>query len=339
MKNTIVITGGGTGGHLSIAKVLINRLHDLGHDVIFIGSTKGADQDWFKDYSKLQKSYFLDTKGVVNQKFIGKFISLLNILKATLKCINIFKKHNVTKVISVGGFSASPASFAALLIRKDFYIHEQNSVMGKLNKISSKWAKEVFGSYSNATIKVDYPVSKIFFDNQKIREDVKTIIFLGGSQGSVAINNFAIKVAPKLSQLGINIIHQAGKNNVDNVKKEYKKLNIEVDCFGFTSELFEKLNKADIAVCRSGAGTVWELCALGIPALYVPYPYAAANHQYYNAKSITDLDLGILLEQDNLNENLFFEFMKSDIKSKSEGLIKLIKPNGIDNMLDIILKN
>jgi UDP-N-acetylglucosamine--N-acetylmuramyl-(pentapeptide) pyrophosphoryl-undecaprenol N-acetylglucosamine transferase len=339
MNNVIVVTGGGTGGHLSIGKILIDKLSQRGYLVIYIGSLGGADKKWFNNYSNLKASYFFNTKGVVNQNILGKIKSLYNIFIATLKVINIFRKYNVTKVISVGGYSASPSSFGALITRKDFYIHEQNSVMGKLNKISSKWAKEVFSSYDNATVKINYPIEDKFFKNQKIRNKIKTIIFLGGSQGSQSINKFALTVAKQLKNKNLNIIHQVGINNEDKMKEKYKKLNIEVDCFGFTNNLFEKLQKADIAICRAGAGTIWELAALGIPALYIPYTYAAANHQYYNAKQIVDKNLGSIVLEKDLKEKDLFDFIECDIQKKSEGLIKLIKPNGIEDMLDIILSN
>ncbi len=337
MINTIVVTGGGTGGHLSIAKVLIDGFKQKGYKVIFIGSTKGSDKDWFEEYSNLDKAYFLDTKGVVNQNITGKLNSLWMIFKATKKCLNIFKEHSVNKVVSVGGFSASPASFAAMISKVDFYIHEQNSVMGRLNSITSKSAKDVFGSYNNATFNIDYPVDEIYFNNQRVRTNCNTIIFLGGSQGAKSINDFALKVAPQLSKMGINIIHQAGINNYKSVQLEYEKLGINVDCFGFTKDLITKIKKADLAVCRAGAGTVWELCASGIPALYVPYPYAAANHQYFNAKFIEDKNLGVVLEQNNLSEEKLLEFINSDIEVRSQGLIDLIKPNGLSMMIERIV--
>ncbi len=337
MINTIVVTGGGTGGHLSIAKVLIDGFKQRGYKVIFIGSTKGADKDWFENYPNLDKAYFLDTKGVVNQNFIGKVKSLFMIAKASRKSLDIFKEYNVNKVISVGGFSASPASFAAIISGIDFYIHEQNSVMGRLNSLTSKIAKEVFGSYDNATFKVDYPVDQIYFDNQRVREECKTIIFLGGSQGASAINEFALKVAPKLTKQNIKIIHQAGINNYESIQLEYEKLGIDADCFGFSTDLVSKIKTSDLAVCRAGAGTVWELCASGIPALYVPYPYAASNHQYFNAKFICDQNLSFVVNQNDLSESKLFELIDSNIKEKSKGLIDLIKPDGLSSMIKRIV--
>ena len=213
MSKTIVVTGGGTGGHLSVAKSFIEEFHKRGYKVIFIGSTKGADKQWFQDDPKLFKTYFMDTRGVVNQNLLGKFTSLYMIFKAVIKSIKIFKQNNVSKVISVGGFSAAPASFGAIISKKDFYIHEQNSVMGRLNKLTAKRAKEVFSSYSKNSKVEDYPINEKFFEHSRIRDDIKTIIFLGGSQGASAINNFALKVASKLNDMNINIIHQTGKND------------------------------------------------------------------------------------------------------------------------------
>ena len=213
MSKTIVVTGGGTGGHLSVAKSFIEEFYKRGYKVIFIGSTKGADKQWFQDDPKLFKTYFMDTRGVVNQNLLGKFTSLYMIFKAVIKSIKIFKQNNVSKVISVGGFSAAPASFGAIISKKDFYIHEQNSVMGRLNKLTAKRAQEVFSSYSKNTKVEDYPINEKFFEHSRIRDDIKTIIFLGGSQGASAINNFALKVASKLNDMNINIIHQTGKND------------------------------------------------------------------------------------------------------------------------------
>lgn len=338
MSKTILITGGGTGGHLSVAKSFIDEFYSRGYEVVFIGSTKGQDKKWFENYPLLSHTYFLDTKGVVNQNFLGKLISLFMILKAVITSIKIIKKHKISKVISVGGFSAAAASFASIITKKDFYIHEQNSVMGRLNTITSKFAKELFSSYTKNSKVKDYPISQTFFEHQRIRKEVKTIIFLGGSQGATAINDFALKVAPKLNKVGINIIHQTGKNDFKKIEKAYKKLDIEVDVFDFSNKLIEKMDKADFAVSRAGASTLWELVALGIPTFFIPFPYAAANHQYYNAKYLLDNNLCFLQTQNQLDENYFFECLGDNIEFKSEKLINTIHKNAVKNIVDIIIQ-
>jgi len=337
MQNTIVVTGGGTGGHLSVARSFIDEFHSRGYKVIFIGSTKGQDRQWFEDYPKLYKSYFLDTKGVVNQNFLGKFNSLFMILKAVLKSRKIIRNNNVTKVISVGGFSAAAASFAAIITNTDFYIHEQNSVVGRLNKLTSKYAKEIFSSYLEASKIKDYPISEKFFEHSKIRNEVKTIIFLGGSQGATAINNFAIDLAPKLQEHGIKIIHQTGKKDFEMIQNRYKELSIDADVFDFSTELLSKMDKSDFAVSRSGASTLWELVALGIPTFFIPYPFASANHQYHNAKYLVENNLCFLQTEKELDKDYFFSCLSDDLEGKSEKLIKSIHKNAVKNIVDIIL--
>ncbi len=336
MKQTIIVTGGGTGGHLSVAKSFIDELHEKGYKVIYVGSTKGQDKQWFENEPKIATNVFLDTKGVVNQNFLGKFKSLFMILKGVLQVIRLIKKHKVQKVVSVGGFSAAAASFAAIITRTDFYIHEQNSVMGKLNSITSKFAKEVFSSYlENSPIK-DYPVNEKFFEHQRIRKEIKTLIFLGGSQGAKAINDFALQVAPKLNESGIKIIHQAGKNHFEAIQKEYEKLGIEADCFGFSTTLLEKMDSADFAVSRAGASTLWELTALGIPTFFIPYPYAAANHQYHNAKYLMENNLCFLQEENKLNVEYFLQCLQSDIETVSAQLINLIHKDAPRRIIEVI---
>jgi len=338
-NNYIVVTGGGTGGHLSVARSFIYELYDRGFKVIFIGSTKGADRSWFEKEPKIYKSYFLDTYGVVNQGFIGKIKSLLKIFKATIYSLKILNSYKVKKVISVGGFSASPASFASSLAKCDLYIHEQNSIMGRLNQITSKWAKEVFSSYDkNSKIK-DYPIDPKFFKYSRVRDKIETIIFLGGSQGATAINNFALLVAPILEENHIKIIHQTGKNDYKRVKDRYKELNIQVEIFDFSKDILSYMDKADFAVSRSGASTLWELSALGLPTLYIPYPYAAANHQYHNAKFLLDDNLCFLKTQEQLNSDIILEILNSDIKSISERLINVIKKDGVKKIINHILND
>jgi UDP-N-acetylglucosamine--N-acetylmuramyl-(pentapeptide) pyrophosphoryl-undecaprenol N-acetylglucosamine transferase len=336
MSKTVLITGGGTGGHLSVAKSFIEEFYERGYTVIYIGSTKGQDKQWFENEPKLAQKYFLETKGVVNQNFLGKFASLWMILKAVLKSRKIIKQNNIKKVISVGGFSAASGGFASIISGCELYIHEQNSVMGKLNQITSKFAKEIFCSYMESSKVKDYPINKKFFEHSRIRTNVKSVIFLGGSQGAKAINDFAISIAPTLINMGIDVIHQAGKNDIDRVTKEYEKLELKVDVFGFSTKLLEKMDKADFAISRAGASTLWELVALGIPTLFIPFPYAAANHQYFNAKYLLDNDLCFLQKQDELKKEYLIDAINSDIEVKSKSLIELIHKDAIKNIVDII---
>jgi len=340
LRGSVVITGGGTGGHLKVADALIDEFNKKGIRPIFIGSSNGQDKEWFQNDKRLRKAFFLDTKGVVNKNFFGKIKSLFQIFLKMLKCQDIFDDYDVKKVISVGGFSAAPATFAAITtFGCKLYIHEQNSVMGKLNEITSKFARKVFSSFLTDSEVKDYPVSEEFFDNARIRDDLKTIIFLGGSQGAKAINDFALMVAPKLKSLGLNIIHQTGKNDYERVVKEYEKLSIKVDVFPFSKNISEKMSEADFAISRAGASTLWELCANSLPALFVPYPYAAKDHQYTNAKFLEQKGLCYIARENALDQNLLLSILKKDNYLISKKLVDSINCNGAESIVDTILED
>ena len=267
---SIVMTGGGTGGHLTIIKAVKEELLD--EELIYIGSTKGQDQKWFKEDKQFKEVYFLPTQGVVNQGFLGKIKSIAMLIKATIKARKILKNSNAKVVFCVGGFSAAPTSLAAITLDIPLVIHEQNASIGSLNRLLRPRAKAFISSYEESSPIKAYPIKKEYFEKSRIRTKVKTIMFLGGSQGAKAINELALKLAPTLKEKNIKIIHQAGERNIDEVEQAYKELGIEAEVFGFTTHLSDYMQQADFAIARSGASTLWELSAIACPALYIPYP-------------------------------------------------------------------
>ena len=340
MNETVIVTGGGTGGHLKVADAFIEEFHKRGINVIFIGSSNGQDKAWIENDKRLKKAIFLDTRGVVNKNSFGKVTSLLNIFSKTIYCLNLYSKYNIKMVISVGGFSAAAATFASILkFGCKLYIHEQNSKMGKLNEITSKFATDIFSSFDENSLVKDYPVAKEFFETARVRDKIKMIAFFGGSQGAICINDFALKVAPRLNEMGIKIIHQTGKNDFKRVLEEYKKLNISADIFDFSKDIPFKMSSADFAVSRAGASTLWELCANSLPTFFIPFKFAAGDHQYFNAKFLFDKGLCFLKREEELNEEDFFNAINSDIHKISIELISSINSNAISLITNIILEN
>jgi len=331
---SIVMTGGGTGGHLAIIKAVKEHLQD--QELIYIGSTKGQDQAWFANDTQFQSTHFLPTQGVVNQGFLGKFKSLYMLFKATLKARSILKKANAKTVFCVGGFSAAPTSFAAITLRIPLVIHEQNAAIGSLNKLLRSRAKAFISSYEdNSPIKA-YPIKQEYFDKSRIRTTVQTIIFLGGSQGAKAINQLALELAPTLKEKNIKIIHQAGERNIEEVKKAYEALNIEAEVFGFTTQLSNHMQKADFAVARSGASTLWELSAIACPTLFIPYPYAAGDHQYHNAKFLVEQEVAWIMRENEIDPQKILSLLDENMQTKSEKLQNLIEANGAQEIAKLL---
>ena len=332
----IIITGGGTGGHLIIAKTFGEELKNRGINVIFVGSTHGQDRAWFENSEIFSEKYFLQSSGVVNKKGLGKILSLLNIAKLALDAKKIIAKHQAKAVISVGGYSAAAAAFGAILSHTPLFIHEQNAVIGRLNQLLKSRSAGFYSSYFEP--KFDYPVNPVFFKTARVRQELETIIFLGGSQGAKFINDLALALAPKLNQKGIKIIHQCGQKDFDRVNLAYKDLGIDAEVLGFCSDLQNKMAKADLCVGRSGASTLWELCANALPSIFVPFPHAAADHQYTNAKFLADMGLAKVIRQNEISNDEFLgEIMDFNIHRASMGLQNTIAYNTHSPIIDDIL--
>ena len=320
------MTGGGTGGHLTIIKAVKEELLD--EELIYIGSTKGQDQKWFGEDKQFEEVHFLPTQGVVNQGFFGKIKSIIMLLNATLKARKILKKSNAKVVFCVGGFSAAPTSFASIWLGIPLIIHEQNGAIGSLNRLLRSRAKAFISSYEKKSPIKAYPIKKEYFEKSRIRDKVKTIMFLGGSQGAKAINELALKLAPTLKERSIKIIHQAGERNIEEVQKAYKELGIEAEVFGFSTEISDFMQEADFAIARSGASTLWELSAMACPALYIPYPYAAGDHQFYNAKFLVDQEVAWIMREREIDTDKVIALLDENMTSKSEKLQKMIEKDG-----------
>jgi len=329
----ICITGGGTGGHLMIAQALAQAAVNQGHELIFIGSTKGQDRKYFQEHSDFSHVYFLETTGVVNQKGLGKFVALFKVFRGFFKARNILKKHKIQATYSVGGFSAAPASLASISKFIPFFIHEQNAVEGRLNKLLKPFAKRFISAYDNKSVIKGYPVKDVFFKTARVRESLKTIIFLGGSHGAKAINDLALSTCRELQNKEIKIIHQAGEADFERVQKEYKALHVEAEVYAFTKELDSLIAKSDLAISRAGASTLWELTANGCPALYIPYPYAAGDHQYYNAKFIVDNNLGWCERESEELKDKLLSILDVNLNSKSEALLEYSQKDVASQMI------
>ena len=329
----LCITGGGTGGHLAIAKALAEAARKEGEECIYIGSTSGQDRRYFQDSPLFEKKFFLQTTGVVDKRGLSRIGALFLVLKAFFNSLRILRRERVDALFSVGGFSAAPASFAAIVLGIPLFVHEQNAKTGRLNALLKRYAVAFFSSYDEASPLKSYPVAERFFKKARKRKRVKSVIFLGGSQGARAINDLALEVAKELSDRGIEIIHQAGERDFARVEKAYADMGVEAELYGFTQSLDELMHRADLAVSRAGASTLWELTANGLPALFIPYPYAAGDHQYHNAKFLAENGLAWLQREEEDPKSLLLEIVGEDLSKKSEALMRLAKKAAAEDIL------
>jgi len=328
------MTGGGTGGHLTIIKAVKEEL--IESNLIYIGSQKGQDRDWFKNDKQFSKTVFLDTQGVVNQGILGKIKSLYMLTKATIQARKVLKESDAKVVFCVGGFSAAPTSFAAKLLKIPLVIHEQNASIGSLNKLLRPYAKAFISSYEEDSPIHAYPIKREFFDKSRIRDEIKTVIFLGGSQGAIAINRLALDLASTLKERDIHIIHQAGEKNIEEVKQSYLDRGIEAEVFGFTTELSSYMERADFAIARAGASTLWELSAIACPTLFIPYPYAVGDHQYHNAKFLEEQEVAWLKREGEIDISSIIKILDTSMRQRSQKLQTMIEKDGAEQIATLL---
>ena len=331
---SIVMTGGGTGGHLAIVKAVKEALTD--EELIYIGSVGGQDRKWFGEDEAFSARYFLETKGVVNQGLWGKFYSIGLLIRGIARARKLLSHHRASVVFSVGGYSAAPAAIGAILSGIPLVIHEQNAVPGTLNRLLRPYAKAFISSYDEASPVRAYPVKSVFFEKARVRRELKTILFIGGSQGAVALNRLALELAPALKERGVSIIHQAGERNIDAVRSAYGEMEIEAEVFGFSDKIPELMERADFAVARAGASTLWELAANGLPTLFIPYPHAAGDHQYHNAKFLADRHLAWVIRESELERGKVLDLMKQDLSLISQRLIDFTPKEGAEEIAGIL---
>ncbi|WP_236579106.1 UDP-N-acetylglucosamine--N-acetylmuramyl-(pentapeptide) pyrophosphoryl-undecaprenol N-acetylglucosamine transferase [Hydrogenimonas urashimensis] len=335
-RHAILLTGGGTGGHLAIVRAVKEALLAQGVRPFYIGSESGQDREWFDADGDFADKLFLPTRGVVNRRGFGKAAALGQVLKSSVAARRYLKEHGISAVLSVGGFSAAPASFAALASGVPLFIHEQNAVPGRLNRLFRPFCRAYFSSYDGE--RIDYPVREVFFQKARTRATIRTVVFLGGSQGASAINDFALKAASGLKDRGIAIIHQTGRRDFERVKQGYARVGIDADVFPFDKALHEKIARADFAVSRAGASTLWELVANRIPTLFVPYPHAAGDHQYFNAKFLCEKGAAWVKRESELVVDDLLNIDAEAVEAASRRLEGLIGPGGAEAIANALLQ-
>ncbi len=327
----VVISAGGTGGHIqpaiSIAREFVNR----GWEVHYIGNKEGMEEGLVKSAGipfypiNVQKLYRKLTFKHVRFPFM-----LLNSYK---KCIKYLKDINPDIYLGCGGFVSGPAGLAAVKLNIPIYLQEQNSYPGITTRFLSKHAKIVFTAYEAAEsyLKADDVrnvgnPTNISEDNHQqleltkynLTKETKKLLVLGGSQGSVVMNNLIESCIDELLEQNIEVIWQTGKRNYLNLKDKFSNKQ-GTFIFAFTNKMNEMYNSADIVVARAGALTLSELQIKKIPSILIPLPSAAENHQYFNAKELADKGMARIIEQKHLTKSSFIKVI-GDVVSRLENI-------------------
>ncbi len=327
----VVITAGGTGGHIFPALALISKLKEKEKDVeiLYIGTTNRMEKDIIP---KEGIPYIgIEMKGL-NRKNIFKNIDVMKTyLKAVSKAKAELTKFKPDIVIGFGGYISAPVIYAAHKLKIKTIIHEQNSIPGVSNKFLSRYVDKVLVSFKESikdfpndkTIYTGNPRSEQIKDIEKIdkttlgfKKDKALIIIVMGSLGSLTMTKKLKETLPLFKNKDYQVLLITGKDYYDKYKDI--KLSSNVKLVPFVDNLLGLMKDADLIVTRSGASTIAEITSIGLPAIMVPSPYVTNNHQYVNAKSLEDDGACIILKEEDFDKNSLVDLLDKTINDKKK---------------------
>ena len=304
----ILIAAAKTGGHIYPAVSVGSEFIHNNHNVIFLGSNNTLEKNALKNQPDIQYES-IPMKGFRGNGLVSKLSVLFNLPLNIYSLIKLIKKNNVDIVIVFGGFITIPASFAALILRKPIYVHEQNTILGSANKISSIFSKKNFLGMPlhNNNLKkseiVGNPIRNSFIPLMQKKDNENVHIYItGGSQGAKYLNDNLPEILKDINH-PVFIKHQCGSGKKEEVVKLYEGFeNVEVEEFFDNPNLL--IDWSDFVISRSGALSLSETMSMNKGSLMIPLPNAIDNHQFFNAKYIEEKGMGIIHEQKNGIENL-----------------------------------
>ena len=362
-SRVIVLAAGGTGGHIFPAEALAEEMLLRGYEPHLITDHR------FHHYNKNSAEGVLGripihtiTAGSLGGGLLSRAKNALGLLRGTVQARAHLKRLKPLAVVGFGGYPSFPTMAAAIFRGETTIIHEQNSVLGRVNRLFAGKVNLLATSYADmrgmpahvraststgnpvraairALSHVDYPS---LADGGMLR-----VMVIGGSQGASVFSRVvpeAMKLLPANLRARIRLDQQCRAGEIEQVRAAYDALGMQVDLAPFFTDVAARLANTHVMVCRAGASTVAELMAAGRPALLVPLPQATDNHQYYNAQAIEDVGAGWVMTQDAFTPEALAAKLETLILAPQRlndyaaAMRKLGKPNAASALADAVLR-
>lgn len=325
-SSTVYVMAGGTGGHVIPALAVAKQLSDQGFDIRWLGTPAGIEArlvpaagfpiDW------------LAIGGVRGKSWLTRLMMPFRLIRAVIQARKLFAVHKPVLVVGMGGYAAGPGGLAAWWLGIPLVIHEQNAIAGLTNRVLSKLARHTLSAYigafpnppHNFTV-VGNPVRPeivaLPVPRQRLagRSDPVRILMLGGSLGAKALNELVPAALARVGQsIPLSIRHQTGRQNLEATRTNYGLSQWAAHCdyqvFEFIDDMAEAYGWADFVIARAGALTVAEISAVGIGALFVPFPHAVDDHQTRNAMPLVQAGAAHLIQQRDLTVTGMVELLR-----------------------------
>ena len=315
----IVVTSGGTGGHIYPAISLIKYLENQGEEVIFVGGKDKLEEE----IARKEDVNFIGLEFSKRNGILNKIKFFASVFKALFKTLQLFKKYKPDIVVGFGNYISFPVCLAAKLKKIPLILHEQNSTMGKANIVLGSLANKI--GYSIPLVKEYHKEKLVNVGNPRSSECLKTrsntykvdmtknnILIFMGSLGSDSVNKILKEFINANNDS--NFYHiVTGKKHYDSfIRNVNKKDNIII--YPYVEDMISLMKKCDVLVTRSGATTISEIVTLGLPSILIPSPYVVNNHQFHNANYLLKNDACLMLEEKDLTS--------TSLKDKIDLLLK-----------------
>lgn len=327
---TVALATGGTGGHIFPAQALIEEVRKSGNKAILICDQR-TSQFLSGELAKVDSLKIFAPR--LGGGLIAFFMNAIKLAPSVLKIREYLKKKKVTKVVGFGGYPSFPTVVAAVSLGLDVFIHEQNAVLGRVNRLVQRFTKNIFLSFPNTKYVNGKSAEKSVVVGNLVRANIRqyhkkpkprtakglVILILGGSQGAKIFSEIlpsAIKKLPEKMLENISVYQQARKSLVHSTKAQYKGCSAHVVVKDFFDNVGELMHEADLIIGRAGASTVTEISVIGRASILVPLKIATDNHQYHNAKVLEDADAAIIIKEDELTVDLIVKHIEKLLKSK-----------------------
>ena len=302
-----ILAGGGTGGHVIPALAIANQLKkEYSAEILFIGTARGIENRLVPAAGYTLQ--LVRVGALKNVSLITRAKTAFDLPRAIRDAARMLNEFAPDVVIGVGGYASGPAMLAAVMKHIPTLAFEPNVVPGFANRLVARFVSaaavhfEETAKYFRHGEVTGVPVRQAFFEIPPKRGGMPTVLVFGGSQGAHAINAAMFRCLPVLQREapGIRIIHQTGERDYNDALAAYRGLGDSAEVSKFIEDMPAAFARADLVVCRSGASTVAEIAAAGKPAVFVPFPLAADDHQRVNAEALAKHGAAVVVEESKL---------------------------------------
>ncbi len=348
---TLMVMAGGTGGHVFPGLAVAHQMKAYGWHIVWLGNPAGMEATLVPKHGIPIE--YVRFGGLRGKGLKAKLMLPLNLLRACWQSLRVLRRVKPDVVLGMGGYITFPAGLMAALLGHPLVLHEQNSIGGLANKMLAKFAKRVLVAFPGALPRAEWTGNPIRAElahtvlpkaRYASRSGPLSVLVVGGSLGATALNEVVPRALAGLAPYERpRVMHQAGTKHLQTLKANYEAAGLvlgdDVQLVTFIDDMASAYAGADLVICRSGAMTVAEISAVGVAALFVPFPHAVDDHQTTNGAFLANAGAAVLVQQRDLSVDLLTDWLRgqtraglADMAARSRALAK---PEATDEVAHI----